>query len=54
MARDSFKEDVIINDPEKAKEIVYILKQPHDKFIQFSQPDPLPKNANEIWFKKEN
>ena len=52
MATDSFKDDVIVCDSKKAEEIACALKQPRNKNLQPSQPDPLPKNASAIWFSR--
>ncbi len=52
MATVSFKEDVVVRDQKKAEEIARALKQPRDKTLQPSQPDPLPKNAGAIWFNR--
>lgn len=46
----SFEEDLILRDPQKAAEIAEAMKKPRDKTIKPSEPPPLPKNANEIWF----
>ena len=50
MATVSFKEDVFIRDPKKAKELARAFKQPRDRTIRPSLPDELPKNAGAIWF----
>lgn len=49
----SFEEDLILRDPQKAAEIVAAMKKPRDKTIKPSEPPPLPKNANEIWFGRD-
>lgn len=49
MATESFFDDVVIEDEEKAIEILNALKQPMKKFDHSS----LPEEANEIWFKNK-
>lgn len=52
MATISFKEDLIVSDAKKSEEIAIALKQPRDKTIRSVQPEKLPKNAGDIWFKR--
>lgn len=52
MATISFKEDLVVTDTKKAKEIAVALKQPRDKTIKSAQPEKLPKSAGNIWFKR--
>lgn len=52
MATISFKEDLIIADQEKARDIALALKQPRDKTVTSVQPQKLPNNAGSVWFKR--
>ncbi len=52
MATSSFKEELVITDNQKAREIAKALKQPKDKSIRPAEPPKLPENARKIWFKR--
>lgn len=51
MATISFKEELVVTDVQKIKEIATALKQPKDKSVISVQPQKLPKDAGAIWFK---
>ena len=52
MATVSFKEDLVVTDIRKIKEIATALQQPKDRSVSSVQPQKLPKNAGAIWFKR--
>lgn len=52
MATISFKEDLVVTDVRKIKEIATALQQPKRKETNSIQPQKLPKNAGAIWFKR--
>lgn len=52
MSRLSFKEELVVSDIQKIKEIATALKQPKDESVRSVQPQKLPKDAGAIWFKQ--
>lgn len=50
MSRQSFIEDLIIDDEEIARKIAAELQEPSKHDIVASQPPTLPEDANAIWF----